>query len=81
MEDQFNNTRVFLALFRQLDGALRRFDGLQVYRAPLGFGDDLLGQDKDVVILERELAVSKCPDNNIRQVVISADPWNVEQRS
>ena len=51
-----------------------------VSHASFGFADDLLREDKDIVVLQLNFCVLQGLKQNIRQVVILADKGNVLER-
>ena len=77
LKNQFNDAWVFLGLFCQIKRSLRRRDRSEVYCPPFGFADDLLGDNENVAILNLDICLAQTLDNNIRQVVVSADKGKV----
>ncbi len=62
------------------DSSSARADGTtsaMISHAPLGFADDLLRDDKDIVVLQFDFCFLQGLKQNIRQVVILADKGNV----
>ncbi len=79
LQDQFNDARVFFGLFGEFDSSLRWGDCRQIHRPPFGFGNDLLCENKNIVVLKFNFIFLQGIKNNIRQVVAVADEGDVEE--
>src|SRR5215475_14370854 len=77
-EDDFDEARIFVGTVvvgsgGEIDGALGGSDCREVYEAVFGFGDDFLGEDEDVVLLERDFGFFGGGEEDAREVVAGAD--------
>ena len=77
-EDDFDQSRIFAAAVvvrggGEIDGALRWSDCGQVDEAVFGFGDDFLGENEDVVLLEGNFGFFGCGEEDAWEVVAGAN--------
>jgi hypothetical protein len=77
-EDELDETRVFTAAVivgcgGEIDGALGRSDCCEIDQAVLGFGDDFLSENKDVILLERESGFFGGGEEDAGEIIARAD--------
>src|SRR5579863_2381235 len=81
-EDDFDEAGILAAVDvgcgGKVDGALGCSDCCQVDQAIFGFGDDLLSEDENVVLVEGEFGFFRGGEEDAWEIVAGADFGNVE---